>query len=377
VVQSLSIRLGACLTTLLFAPTTALAEALDPANPADSQVIATVALFERVKNECAATVGMTPTLQTATSTWESANYIDRVRPELSRLAREPATRSTMQSVDSTIDAIMASAKGQSCSGLQRLVSDPSSSIAARAARLAAAAPGAPAPPAPPAAANSAAPPGGPLGGSKRTGVIERIAEQIEGFAFDTRAGIGVGGMVSIVVYPVVLFKDGQVLTNVEGLGYAGGPDAHRRDNPQDWSQWRRANDKIQTMKKGAWADLPFNAVYSRVPEGFSLSGRYQRTGGAGNVAMGGTDAVTTWETYDFFPGGRVIKGGGAGVQASGGDFSTVAGSTSADRRGRYSIDGLTLQLTYDDGSSESAVFVTDPQNPKVIWLNGRDFRRLR
>jgi hypothetical protein len=359
-VQSLRIVFGACLTALLFAPTTALAEALDPTNPADSQVIATVALFDRVKSACAATGGMTPALQSATSTWESANYIDRVRLELSRLATEPSTRNTMQSVYSVVDGIVASAKDQSCSGLQRLVSTPSSSIAARAARLAA-----------------AAPPGRPLGGATKTGVVARIAEQIEGFAFDTRAGIGAGGMVSIVVYPVVLFKDGQALTDVVGLGYAGGPDAHRRDVPQDWSRWRRANDKIQTLKKGAWADLPFNAVYRSVPAGFSLSGRYQRTGGAGNIAMGGTDAVTTWETYDFFAGGRVIKGGGAGVQASGGDFSTVAGSTSADRRGRYSIDGLILQLTYDDGSAESAVFVTDPQNPKVIWLNGRDFRRLR
>lgn len=359
-IQSRSVRLVASLVALLCAPTTSLAEALDLDNPADSQVIATVVLFERVKSACATTAGMTPALRSATAAWESTNYIDRVRPELSRLSTEPATRNTMQSVDRAVDAIMASAQGQSCSGLQRLVSNPSSSIAARASRLAAAAPLDRRP-----------------GGSNSTGVVARIAEQIEGFAFDTRGGIGMGGMVSIVVYPVVLFKDGQALTDVEGLGYAGGPDAHRRDSPQDWTRWRRANDKIQTMEKGAWTDLPFNVVYRRVPAGFSLSGRYQRTGGAGNIAMGGTDAVTTWETYAFFDGGRVIKGGGAGVQASGGDFSTVASGTSPNRRGRYSIDGLTLQLTYDDGSAESAVFVTDPQKPSVIWLNGRDFRRLR
>lgn len=365
-----SIRFGACASTLLFTAAAAYADSLDLGNPADSQVIATAVLFDRVKASCAATDGMTAALRSETSAWESANHIERVRAEVSRLASEPATSATMQSVDRMVDAILASTKGQSCSGLQRLVSNPSTSIAARAAQLTAAAPSAPSAPS---AAQSTA----PKVAAAKTGDIGRIAEQIEGFAFDTRAGIGAGGMVSIVVYPVVLFKNGQALTDVEGLGFAGGPDAHRLASPADWTRWQRADGKIQTMKKGAWTDLPFNVIYRRVPAKFSLTGRYQRTGGAGNIAMGGTDAVTTWETYDFFPGGRVIKGGGAGAQASGGDFSTVARSMAANRRGRYSIDGLTLQLTYDDGSSESAIFVTDPQNPSVIWLNGRDFRHLR
>jgi hypothetical protein len=131
------------------------------------------------------------------------------------------------------------------------------------------------------------------------------------------------------------------------------------------------------MRQGAWTNLPFSAVYRRVPAGFSLSGRYQRTSGVGNIAMGGTDAVTAWQTYDFFPGGRVIKGGGAGAQATGGDFSTISRSVAPNRRGRYAIDGLTLVLTYDDGSTESAIIVTDPEDPKVVWLNGRDFIRSR
>jgi hypothetical protein len=207
--------------------------------------------------------------------------------------------------------------------------------------------------------------------------VRTIAQQIEGFAFDTRAGMGLGGMVSIVVYPVVLFKNGQALTDVEGLGFAGGGDAHRRAQPRAGAQRRRAGGQVQTMERGAWANLPFTAVYQRVPAGFSLNGRYQRTGGVGNIAMGGTDAVTTWETYDFFPGGRVLKGGGAGSQASGGDFSMVSRSVSPSQRGRYAIDGLTLVLTYDDGSMESAIFVTDPEDPSVVWLNGRDFRRIR
>ena len=90
----------------------------------------------------------------------------------------------MQAVDRVVDGIMASTKGQSCSGLQRLLANPSSSLAARAARLTAGAP---------AVSTPAPQPTTAIGAPVNTGVVGRIAGQIEGFAFDTRAGIGVGG----------------------------------------------------------------------------------------------------------------------------------------------------------------------------------------
>jgi hypothetical protein len=315
----------------------ALADQIDLSNRGDAEVVAAVTLVDKLAAMCVQAGGMDAPTRAALASWNAANNVDLVRGEMRRLANAPDTRRAMQGVDAQADTLLADKRAQSCQGLR----------SERGAR------------------ESVAP------------NIRAIANQIEGFAFDTRAGIGMGGMVSLVIYPVVLFKDGRVLTDVEGLGFAGGIDAHRRSNPGDWSQWRRAGGRVQTMEDGAWANLPFTAVYQRVPAGFALDGRYQRTGGVGNIAMGGADAVTTWETYDFFPGGRVIKGGGAGAQATGGDFTTVSRSVSPDRRGRYAIDGLTLVLTYDDGSTESAIFVTDPQDPKVVWLNGRDFRRVR
>lgn len=367
----IGLSVGALAVALVFAAAPARADQLDLASRGDAEIIAAVTLVDKLSAMCARTGGMDTQTRAALSSWNTANHVDLVRGEIRRLSSAPATRRAMQAVDAQAETLLADKRGQSCQGVRSLVGLPSASFAARAARLGASS--ADARVVTPAAASrsSQAPAAAPAPN------IRAIASQIEGFAFDTRAGIGLGGMVSLVVYPVVLFKNGQVLTDVEGLGFAGGVEAHRRANPDDWSQWRRAGGRVQTMEKGAWADLPFTAVYQRVPAGFTLEGRYQRTGGAGNIAMGGTDAVTTWETYDFFPGGRVIKGGGAGAQATGGDFSTVSRSVAPNRRGRYAIDGLTLVLTYDDGSTESAIFVTDPQDPKVVWLNGRDFRKIR
>lgn len=339
----------------------ALADQLDPTSRADAEIVVLVAIADRLQADCVVSGDMDEATQTAYSGWVEANHVERVRAQMARFATDPAMRDAMDALNNQAGQAIDAAGGQSCAALRSLVAMPAASFAARTAQLPEVSPPVPAPAAPAASAVD----------------MRGLAAQIEGFAFDSRTGVGWGGAVTLVIYPVVLFKNGEALTEVEGLGFADGIAAHRRANPDEWTQWRRAGGEIQTLKDGAWASLPFNAVYAKVPEGFALSGRYQRTGGTGNVALGGTHSVTTWETYDFWSGGQVVKGGGAGAYAEGGDWATTAQGVSADRRGSYGIDGLTLVMTFEDGSTENAILVTDPQDPKVIWLNGRDFSRQK
>lgn len=337
------------------------ADRLDLGSQADAEIVVMVAMAERVKANCAAFLGMDDATRAAYDGWVEVNHVDRVRAEMARLAADPATSRIMETVNSQVAAEIAGTEWSGCTILRNLMAAPAASFAARAAEL----------PAQASAAATTSPPAAPATNSSD---LRALAEQIEGFAFDSRAGVGWGGMVTLEIYPVVLFKRGAALTGVEGLGFAGGVDAHRRAHPDDWTQWRRASGEVQTLKDGAWSNLPFSTLYAKVPEGFALSGRYQRTGGTGNVALGGTDSVTTWETYDFWSGGQVVKGGG-GAYAEGGDWATTSASIGPDRRGNYRTDGLMLTITYEDGATESAILVTDPNDPKVIWLNGRDFIR--
>ena len=358
-----SLSWAAAFSALLVTSAAAHADQLDPTSQDDAEIVVMVAMADRLNADCVESGDMDDATQAAFAGWVEANHVDRVRAEMARLAADPATSGPMEVVASQANEVIAAAGGQSCGALQSLVALPAASFADRAAQLpgeAQAAVTPPAAPAPPAASSVD---------------LRALADQIEGFAFDTCSGIGYGGMVTLEIYPVVLFKTGEALTDVEGLGFADGVEAHRHANPDDWTEWRRDGGEVQTLKDGAWSNLPFNAVYEQVPAGFALTGRYQRLGGTGNIALGGTDAVTTWETYDFWSGGQVVKGGGAGAYAEGGDWATTAQSVSADRRGSYAIDRLTLVMSYEDGTTETAILVTDPRDPKVIWLNGRDFIR--
>jgi hypothetical protein len=128
-------------------------------------------------------------------------------------------------------------------------------------------------------------------------------------------------------------------------------------------------------KKG-WDDLIYNVSYSKLPSSFALDGAYGSLSGSGTVAIGGTDSAAAWRDYAFTSNGRVVRGGGAGAYAAGPGHSTAVSNTAANLRGRYRIDGITLQIQYDDGSNEAHIIVTDPKDPEAaIWLDGVGYSR--
>jgi hypothetical protein len=181
-------------------------------------------------------------------------------------------------------------------------------------------------------------------------------EQLDGFAFATRSKMGMGGAVVLDIYPVVLLKSGDLLSDVRGLRHAGGLAAHRAAHPQAWTRWRRADGKLQLLKGGQWTDLPFNKTYARLPAELRLDGRFRSSSGVGNVAIGGTQAVTRVDEYHFSSDGHVVRGG------------------PGERAGRYRVDGLLLHIDYDDGSREQRVLITDPTRPgSTLWLDGQGY----
>lgn len=178
------------------------------------------------------------------------------------------------------------------------------------------------------------------------------------------------------VYPIVLFRGGEVLLDVTGLSFPAGLEAHRRAHPEDWSRWRREGGKLQVARDGGWKNPSFQATYPRLPDGFRLDGLFRSLSGTGTLAVGGTQEVTAWSDYRFSADGSVVRGGGVGGRSEAGNASVATSSAARTRRGRYSIDGLTLRITYDDGSVESRILIADPTDPKTaIWLDGVGYVR--
>lgn len=204
--------------------------------------------------------------------------------------------------------------------------------------------------------------------------VAALAAQIDSFGFDLSWYFGAGGFMAMDVYPVVLFRSGDALKDIELLAGVTSVEAARQANPDGWTQWRRSGNEIELRTGDGWEALPFTATYSTLPPGFRLDGRYLSLGGGGDIAFGGSTSIAAWTEYTFLPDGTVIRGRGSGASSEFADTSVVVASLPPDQRGRYEIDGLVLMLSYDDGSVGSHIIVTDPGDPDgVIWLDGTSY----
>jgi hypothetical protein len=222
----------------------------------------------------------------------------------------------------------------------------------------------------PAAPSPASPnsPANPPKGGEVSSEASAASDQVETVGFWTKTSYGFGGSLTFNPAPMVLFRNGDALYEIEGLKFPGGIAAHRAANPDDWTTWRRAGGGFEILGKKGWSKLPYKTSMGRLPKGFVLDRSYQSTGGGGNVAVGGSSAVVVWSNLTFDRAGNFTSEGGAGSTTDG-----VVTSGSSSSQGRYSIEGYTMTLKYGDGRVEIRMIVADPNDTGVIWLDGTGY----
>lgn len=318
--------------------------------------------FDRLDAGCAG--AYTPAQREQLQRWQASNDVAAMRARLPGLMADTALAARLTRASQQIVAMARSKGASDCTAAASLTALPDAQFGRTAA---AAEPQAPRPATPP-----------PMPLPADVPVPAATLALIDSFAFDTRPKMGLGGFIALDIYPVVLLKNGELLTDVRGLRHAGGLAAHRAAQPDQWSRWRRAGGKVQVMKDGAWADLPFDNTYARLPADLRLAGRFRSTSGVGNVAVGGSQSVTVVDEYRFGPDGRVVRTGAVGSTAQAGGTSVVMRGGPGERAGRYRVDGLLLRIDYDDGSREQRVLITDPAKPGgVLWLDGESYVERR
>jgi hypothetical protein len=325
------------------------------------QAAVIVTTFDRLDAGCAA--GYTVEQREQVRRWQADNDVDALRARLPELRADAAVARLDRSVQQIVQ--IARRKGASdCTAAASLVKLPD----ARIGKVEPARHAAPTPP--PAPATAAAP--------VPDAVAATTLEQIDSFAFATRPKMGMGGFIALDIHPVVLFKSGELLTEVRGLRFTGGLAAHRAAHPHAWTRWRREGGQLQMLKAGQWTGLPFNKTYPRLPPDLRLAGTFRSVGGTGNVAIGGTQAVTVVDEYRFSADGRVVRRGAVGGTAQAGDTSVVTRGGPGERAGRYRVEGLLLRIAFDDGSGEQRVLITDPDQPGgALWLDGESYVQRR
>ncbi len=332
----------------------------------------TLRTFDYFAGACARGPGFDAPASRAIGAWLTSQRVARVRARVDEAERNPRQKEVIASaVESISERLREQAIGD-CAVAVSVTKTSEAQFATSAPELA----GAPAIDASPAPAVPVAPANPPSSPAAPSVVTPELLAAIDSVGFDTRAGVGVGGFITTEIVPIVLFRNGDVLTDVRGLTAPGGLAAHKAANPARWTRWQRAGGELQIARRTGFVKLPFQVTYATLPAGFRLRGMYRRLGGAGTLGVGGTSSVAVWDEYRFTTEGTVERGGGAGASSDAGDTSTVTRSTAAGRRGTYRIDGLVLHITYDDGATTQHILITDPDDAKgAIWIDGHGYAR--
>lgn len=352
--------------------------ALDMQDKAFVEAAVVVMAYDLFATRCAAQSAFTEDEARRTDVWQRQNEAPLLRRRMAVLERDEPSRVALAKSRAVFEQKFAGVQGRTaCLGAVSVTQQPGAQIASSSPALVQALRDGAAAAGTVATAGGAAPRSAPPASSpQRAESSAALARRIDSFGFDTRPEMGMGGFIGIKVYPVVLFRDGSALTDVGGLGFAGGIDANRQAEPKRWTRWRRSGGTVQLQKDGKWDDLEFQRTYGTLPADFRLEGRFRRSSGTGNVAVGGSQSVTVVSTFLFARDGRVVRDASVGSTGSAGDVSVATSQASPSQRGRYTIDGITLRIRYDDGHEESRILVTDPTDPKsVIWLDGDSYVR--
>lgn len=328
--------------------------------PAFLQAAVVLGAFDRLATACAATGGFAPAQQAIIDDWRAAQRVDLLRARLPQLAAHPMQQAQVTQAADLIVSQLGAQGLAPCPAATSVTRLPQAEFTRSAAAFVVTS-DAPAPAAVPAIAPPAP-----------TDVLAAI----DSIGFHTRAKMGIGGFITLDVFPVLMLRSGELVKDVAALRAPGGLEAHRAAHPAAWTRWRRQGGSLELLTDDGWKPLAYQTSYAALPANLVLDGGFRALGGAGNVALGGSDSVAAWDAYRFAPDGRVERSGGAGASAAFGNAGVTTRSTAASRRGRYRIDGLTLVIDYDDGSREQRILVIDPNAPdKALWLDGTGYVR--
>jgi hypothetical protein len=333
------------------------------------QAALTVMTFDHFASKCQQGRGFTASDANKIEVWQTTNGVNKIRTRLRDFEQHPVQKQQLNQAVSQITEKIAGTNINACAAAVLVSQLPEAQFAKVSPQLLT--PVNSSPNIPTKVEQST-----PSTSVANASFDPKILNQIDSFGFNSRTKMGVGGFLTLDIYPIVLFRNGDALTNVGGLAFTGGLEAHKRAKPDEWTRWRSQNGKLQIARKSGWEALPFQTTYPKLPTNFKLNGLFRLISGTGTVAIGGSQSVTAWQDYNFSPDGRVVRGGGTGGRAESGNSSVTTSSAAPNQRGRYRIEGLTLHITYDDGSSERRILITDPKNPKsAIWLDGIGYVR--
>jgi hypothetical protein len=195
------------------------------------------------------------------------------------------------------------------------------------------------------------------GASSSKQVANSLAAAIESIGMDYGA--------SLEVKPVLLLEDGVACKCLdEDLDVVTLEDVKKR-RPKAIGSWRAAGNEVEVHWGTRWEKLGFRTKALPLGDGWTTSKTYERVS---SIGFAGTSSdVGAWKQIAFAADGRFKFIGGTTTQNS---------ASSSKSQGSYSVSGLMMTLTFDDGKEERLSAVTGADAPgAVLWLSGYGYTK--
>ena len=191
--------------------------------------------------------------------------------------------------------------------------------------------------------------------------------QFERIALRTVTRYGLGG-VYVENETYLLLKDGSILRNFSDNPYTLNVAASKRAVPKNWGRWRPQGNRLQVTWPGKKPTLWKTWFSTRAAgPGQTIEGRFQSADGFG----GGR--VANFNTVAFSADGRFawasLKGGSTG--------GWLPAYSDKRRSGRYTLNGHSIQLRYNDGTMEDYAFAFYPKDDEHFVIGANHFAPLK
>ena len=208
--------------------------------------------------------------------------------------------------------------------------------------------------------------------------ISKATDEIEKIAFFNYSRIGIGGSMSIDLIPEILFKNGDVCTDIKVSIDKSSLKSHKKNNPQSWTTWKEENGNVYVKNGTGWDKPAFTLDRSKmIKTGEKIEASFTRTRGSGNVD--GTNSAIGMEKYTFHKDGSFEHEGIISVHSEFDDGydKSVADSyyKKPNQKGKYYIDNYTLILTYEKGLTSTKFLITFKDDLSMIWIDGMTYMK--
>ena len=158
--------------------------------------------------------------------------------------------------------------------------------------------------------------------------------------------------------------------------------ASKQKEPLSWGRWKMQGTTLTAVwpaekPRDQHTNWEKNSYYTvnGAKKGEQLEGSFKTLSGGGNTALGGDVMVVSAANISFNKEGKFTLARVAGV-SSGRDFWENTNSKS-NEAGTYFLDEYTIELKYNNGTTERSFFFFYPDSRKHFGIGQRIYMPLK